>query len=72
MFDLIYVPGVHDIPQTNPHLQQLPNNFFFPQMRLKLLRAPQLQTPGASADREPSVSRIRPAKSANAVPSKCD
>lgn len=42
----------------------------YPQMRLKLHPAPQLQTPSASADRAPSVSQIRPAKSANVVPSK--
>lgn len=41
-------------------------------MRLRLRPAPQLQTQGASANRGPSVSQIRPAKSANVAPSKCD
>lgn len=42
-----------------------------PQMRLKLHPAPELQIPGASADRVPSVFQIRPVKSANAVQSEC-
>lgn len=39
------------------------------QMRLKQRPAPQRQTPDASANWGRSVSQIRPARSANAVPS---
>lgn len=69
-FELIYVPGVCNISQTNP-LLPFPHsdNFFSPQIRLKRLPALQLQTLGASANLAHSVSRIRPAKSANVVPS---
>lgn len=70
-FELIYAPDAHNISQTNPCLPfHHSDNFFSPQMRLKLLPALQLQTLGASANRGHSVSQIRPAKSVNVVPSK--